>query len=113
MKIIKQIIKYLIVTTALLSCAVYAATDDEKDVLPYKLTGIINEVRADEGVIIIDDKLFIIPHGAKFNANYNYDVYHWKALKSGMSVGINLRSYRSIEEIWLIDPLSPRYDRQD
>lgn len=69
---------------------------------PYTRTGVINDARIDEGVIIIDDITYRIAPYAKIHSNSKYpDVYTARNLGPNMIVGMNPGGI--IEELWLLD----------
>ncbi len=109
----KQII-YILGTLLLLTGSVQAATN-AIDLPLYTETGVIDEVRLDEDVIIISDQFFNIVPYAKINGLSKYPgVFTVENLGSGMIVGVKLDSVgnnsRVITEIWLLDALPEEDD---
>jgi len=111
----KQII-YILGAVLLLTGSVQAATN-AIDLPLYTETGVIDEVRLNENVIIISDQLFNIVPYAKVHGNSKYsDVFGIESLRQGIIVGVKLdkvgNNSRVITEIWLLNAL-PSEDDDD
>ena len=94
---IKKII--FILGTAILSIhSINVMAED----LAYTRSGVINDVRINEGVIVIDDMLYRIAPYAKINRNNKYpEVFTAQDLGPNMIVGMNPGGI--IDELWLLD----------
>ena len=77
----------------------------------YTSVGVIDDVRVDEGVIIIDDLLYRITPYAKIHSNSRYPgVFVAQSLGPGMIVGMNSVSGGLIDELWLLDKRTLAYE---
>lgn len=104
----KQII-YILGTLLLLTGSVYAATN-VIDIPLYTETGVIDEIRLNENIIILSDRLFEVVPYAKINEHSKYPgVFTVVDLKPDMIIGVKLdnlgNNSRVITEIWLLDSL--------
>ena len=96
---------------------VLAANEGVVDTPLYSITGVIDDIRLDEHVIVISDKLYSVASFAKIHGNKKYpNVFVLQNLKQGMIVGIKLGPVGNnpsvITEVWLLESL-PQNDDED
>ena len=107
--IIKHLLYVLLPILFIFNGASLHAEDDNS---LYSEVGVIDDIRLNENVIIVDDQLFEIVPYAKVHGHRKYpNVFVIQNLKKGMIVGIKLESINRkinvVTELWLLESLPP------
>ena len=112
---IKQIVYILCTVLLLKGVILHAATDTANSGPQFTMAGVIDDIRLNDKVIVINDQIFEVASYAKVHAHKKYpNVFVLENLKTKMIVGVRLEAIRNnpsvITEVWLLDSLPQEED---